>query len=103
MHQEELIALGKEGTIETVILEYLNKICFNKVSDGNIIKRLKTKYVFISQIDKGIFYYKRRPIDDHYIAFGEQNRSNPYASLIIQGQMNLTHISNDKINLIELS
>lgn len=86
----ELIENVKNSNFLNLMEKYMFKHEFHLVRDKHIIQQLGTKFIFQSKNENNLYYYKKRTINGDYVEFGEQDRKDPYRSIIVQGQLNLT-------------
>jgi hypothetical protein len=89
IHKEFLVDLAVNGKINDLLDDYLGEFGIQRIIDENLKKELKTSSIF-EVPSLGRFYYKRRPINDEYVPFGEQDRKIPMKNLLVKGQLNLT-------------
>lgn len=90
LHKETLVGMVNTGDIDDALDGYLREYGIERVVNEELTKELETKYIFQVDGEDNYYYYKRRPQNDEYAPFGEQDRKTPIRSLIMQGQINLT-------------
>lgn len=93
IERQYLVDIAKKSLIQDFVFDSLKKNGFVIVHDLELTKILKTK--LIVKYRGSIYYYKRREINDEYAPFGEQNRTNPYAALLVHGQINLSEYKDE--------
>jgi hypothetical protein len=91
--KSKLAELAANDKLDLLINKFLLEYNINRISDPELIKRFKTSYIFNRDFEDGYYYYKKRDFNSSYVEFGEQNRDHPLKALLIQGQMNLEHVS----------
>lgn len=87
------IALLNSGDFNKILDSYLIQFKLYRVKDESLIKSLKTKFIFQHSEILGLFYYKKRIVNDSVNLHGKQD-VNPYKAFLNQGQINLT-LKND--------
>lgn len=87
IHKNILVDLAEKKILDKFIDENLKVLGIFRCRDLELIKMLDTNFIFKHNFE--LFYFKRRPIDDNYISFGEQDREDQWRALLTQGQINL--------------
>ncbi len=80
----------KTGEIYSIIDKSLERMNLTRITNEEMIQLLGSKFLIVCKDYEGVFSYIRRPTNDEYTNFGEQDRRNPILALLHQGQVNLT-------------
>lgn len=88
-----LVESTKDLTIIKLIDEYLSHYGFKLITSQVKNKELRSHLIFESIEKEETYYFKPREINDSYVSFAEQDRKNPLKAILLQGQLNLTKIS----------
>ncbi len=91
LYKEHLVDIltSDKQKLFLIIDKVLENFEIVRITDDELVKKLSTRFVFKNRHNE-IFYYKRRTINEEYAPFGEQDRSDTFRALLVQGQLNLT-------------
>ena len=92
INKEFLVQLATSGKFNDFLDNYFKEFDILRIFDDQLKKELGTSLIFRVIGENKLFYFKRRPINDEYVPFGEQDRKTPVKTLIMKGQLNLTAI-----------
>ncbi|MBK8483852.1 MAG: hypothetical protein IPL31_05780 [Saprospiraceae bacterium] len=90
IHKLDLINYVKMKEFYKYLDSYLNIYGIQRLEDESLIKIFRTKFIFKIDDNESIYYYRRKPKDEKYESFGEQDRKSPITALLLLGQINLT-------------